>query len=101
MDRVLGIVVAVTILLASESAIAAVRTVTLAVDNMTCASCPYIVKQSLLRVSGVLAVEVSFGDGTAVVSFEDTKTTIASLTAATAGSGFPSRPIEQQSARPR
>ncbi len=41
-------------------ALAAEQTVTLAVKNMTCASCPYIVKQSLAAVSGVSDVKVSF-----------------------------------------
>ncbi|MGH6793487.1 MAG: cation transporter [Kiloniellales bacterium] len=82
-------------LLASSAAFGAERTVMLTVDNMTCASCPYIVKQSLARVPGVSAVEVSFERKTAVVTFEDEKAGIADLTAATAKSGFPSRPIEQ------
>ena len=34
-------------------ALAALKTVTLAVENMTCVSCPYIVKESLAAVHGV------------------------------------------------
>lgn len=81
-------------ILAGTAAIAAQRTVTLAVDGMTCASCPYIVKQSLSRVPGVERVEVSYADKRAVVTFDDSKTDVAALTKATAGVGFPSALVE-------
>jgi len=59
------------------------RTVTLRVDNMYCASCPYIVKQSLAAVLGVKGVSVSFRNQTAIVRFDDTRTNVAALTEAT------------------
>ncbi|MEX0696320.1 MAG: cation transporter [Dongiaceae bacterium] len=86
--------VATAALLTAGAAGAAERTVTLAVDNMSCVTCPYIVKQSLAAVRGVSAVEVSYEAKTAVVTFEDDATDLAALTAATAGVGFPSRPVE-------
>lgn len=73
-------------------AFAAERTVILDVDNMTCASCPYIVKQSLTRLSGVTAAAASFEEKTATVTFDDTRTGIAELTQATGEAGYPSRP---------
>ncbi len=82
-------------LLSTGSAWAGEQTVTLAVDNLFCASCPYIVKQTLAQVPGVRAVQVSFEKKTAVVSFEDTQTNVAALTQATANMGFPSRLLEQ------
>ena len=81
-------------LLAAGATPAAERTVTLAVDGMTCASCPYIVKQVLAGVSGVRAVAVSFPEKKAVVTYDDGKTSIAVLTAATTDVGFPSRVME-------
>ncbi len=48
--RVVPILVA---LLLSTPALAVERTIRLHVDNMDCAACPVIVKQSLARVSGV------------------------------------------------
>ena len=74
---------------------AAERTVTLAVDNMTCALCPPIVKQSLARVPGVAKTEVSAERQTATVVFDDQKTTLAALLAATTNAGYPSRPLER------
>jgi cation transport ATPase len=41
---------------------------------MYCASCPYIVKQSLTAVPGVKDVSVSFRNKTAIVTFDDTQT---------------------------
>lgn len=75
-----------------QSASAAQRTVTLTVNNMYCEACPYMVKKTLERVSGVSKVSVSFKDKTAVVVFDDAKARVEDLTSATAKAGFPSEP---------
>ena len=80
-------------LLQSIGASAAERTVTLMVDKMTCVTCPYIVKQALSRVPGVTRAEVSLEDKRALVTFDDTRADVASLTKATADAGFPSQPL--------
>lgn len=79
-------------LLAASSAFAGEQTVILEVSGMTCASCPYIVKQTLAAVDGVAAVEVSFADKSAIVTYDDSKTEVAAFTNATANMGFPSAP---------
>ncbi len=78
-------------LLAGAPAFAGEQTVTLEVSGMTCASCPYIVKQTLAAVDGVAEVEVSFAEKTAVVTFDDNKTDVAALILATTDMGFPSK----------
>ncbi len=78
------------LLLSTAPAAAGGQTVTLAVDGMTCASCPYIVKRTLAEVPGVSEVKISFEKKTAVVTFDDAKTNVAALTKATEGVGFPS-----------
>src|SRR5699024_10661666 len=84
--------IAVFIVIAlAAPAFAGQRTVTLEVDNMTCVSCPYIVEQSLERVPGVTAVQVSFEDKTATVTFDDTQASVTELTQATRNVGYPSR----------
>lgn len=83
------------ILFHSIAASAAERTVTLAVDKMTCVTCPYIVKQALSRVPGVTRAEVSFEDKRALVTFDDTRAKVATLTKATADAGFPSQSLEK------
>ena len=55
-------------LLASSTALAAEKTVTLAVKNMYCAACPHTVK------------------------YDDTKTDVKALTTATTKAGYPSAP---------
>lgn len=79
-------------LLASSSAMAAERTVTLAVKNMFCADCPFIVKKSLEAVPGVAKATVSFKDKTAIVTYDDGKANVKSLTDATTNAGYPSAP---------
>ena len=74
----------------SSPAWAATKTVTLAVPGMTCAACPITVKTALAKVDGVEKTEVSFEKLEAVVSYDDAKTTVAALTKATAGAGYPS-----------
>ncbi len=73
-----------------QEAAATERTVTLTVDNMYCASCPYIVKQSLAAVPGVKDVSVSFRNKTASVTFDGARTNVAALTDATFQMGYPS-----------
>jgi mercuric ion binding protein len=94
MSRLLSATALSMTLLASVAATAAERTVTLAVDGMTCTSCPYIVRTTLQEVPGVARAEVSYTRKTAVVTFDDARTTVAGLTQATADVGFPSRVAE-------
>jgi periplasmic mercuric ion binding protein len=79
-------------LLASSAAFAVEKTVTLAVQHMTCAACPGTVKASLQGVPGVTNVVVSAGDKTAVVTYDDSKTQVDALVKATTNAGYPSAP---------
>jgi mercuric ion binding protein len=76
----------------SPAAFAAERTVTLAVQNMYCAACPFTVRKSLEAVPGVAKVVVSYADKTAIVTFDDAKTVVPALIAATTNAGYPSEP---------
>jgi mercuric ion binding protein len=62
MSRTLSATTLSMTLLASGAATAAERTVTLAVDGMTCASCPYIVRTALQEIPGVARAEVSYAE---------------------------------------
>ena len=90
MNRILAITALTMAILAAGDARAAERTVTLKIDNLFCASCPYIVKKVLAEVPGVRTVKVSFKNKTALVTFDDGKANVAALTAATTNVGFPS-----------
>ncbi len=96
MRHILGAAGLAAVLMTSGPSWADEQTVTLAVDNLFCATCPYIVKQVLASVPGVRVVDVSYETKTAVVTFEDAETDIATLAEATAKIGFPSRLMESQ-----
>ena len=78
--------------IASPAAMAADRTIILAVDNMDCAACPSIVKGSLETIPGVARVAVSFKDKTATITYDDAKADVNQLTSATTKAGYPSAP---------
>mgnify|MGYP001183572446 CR=1 FL=1 len=73
------------------TALAEQRTVILTVENMTCATCPYIVKKALSNVPGVEKATVAYEEKTATVSFDDATAQVPDLIAATTNAGFPSR----------
>lgn len=79
--------------LSTVGTVAAEQRVTLRVENMYCASCPFIVKRSLARVPGVTSVEVSYDReaavAVAVVDYDEDEADVTTLTATTAGLGFP------------
>jgi mercuric ion binding protein len=93
MKRALSALALATALSATGPVVAAEKTVTLAVNGMYCSACPYIVKQSLAKIGGVGKVAVSYEKQTAIISYDDQKTTVAALTAATTQAGYPSHPI--------
>jgi mercuric ion binding protein len=66
------------------------KTVTLAVQNMTCEVCPITVKKSLEKVPGVSAVKVDFDKKTATVTYDPDKAQPQALTTATTNAGYPS-----------
>ncbi len=92
MNKLLAAVLLGISLLASAAAIAAPKTVTLAVPGMYCATCPITVKGSLTAVPGVAKVAVSLAKKTATVTFDDAKTAVPALIAATTNVGYPSTP---------
>ena len=78
--------------LSMSSALAAEKTVTLAVQNMYCAACPHTVRASLQAVPGVRQVSISLAEHTAVVTYDDAVTNQKALTTATTNAGYPSSP---------
>ncbi len=60
---------------------------------MYCATCPITVKGSLVALPGVAKVVVSLAKKTAIVTFDDAKTAVPALIAATTNAGYPSTPV--------
>ena len=76
--------------LASPTAFAETKTVTLSVPGMNCDLCPLTIKKAISKVPGVASVEASYEKKEAVVTFDDSKTSVEALTKATANAGYPS-----------
>lgn len=97
MKKSLGAFALIASVMTASTAFAGERTITFAVDNMTCASCPYIVKSSMEGVSGVAKVAVSFRAKTATVIFDDAKTNPDAIATASMNAGYPAHPVKQGS----
>ena len=82
-------------LLWGAAALAGERTVTLAVDKMTCAACPITVEKAMKGVPGVNRVKVSYEKKSAVVVFDDARTTVDAIAAASTNAGYPARLAEK------
>jgi mercuric ion binding protein len=90
-----GSVFLAVVIVAGTALAAPPQTTTLAVENMTCGTCPIVVKKALERVSGVTSTSVDFDKRTATVTFDPDKTNSAKLTQATTEAGFPSMVISK------
>jgi mercuric ion binding protein len=76
--------------LISSVAMAEVKTVTLSVPTMNCELCPATVKKAISKVPGVSNIAASYEKKEAVVTYDDSKTSVEALTKATANAGYPS-----------
>lgn len=73
---------------------AAPKTVTLAIPSMDCPVCPITIKKALSQVRGVNQAAVDFGKRQAVVTFDDSKTSVQALTDSTKNAGYPSTVVK-------
>ena len=88
--KALNNAVLAAILAVAFGAALAGQTVTLAVPDMSCATCPIQVKQALSKVPGVSKATASLEKKEAVVTYDESKTNAEALMKATADIGFPS-----------
>ncbi len=70
---------------------AATRTLTFAIENMTCALCPITVKRAMEGVPGVQSVAVDFEAKTATVTFDPATASAEAIAAASTNAGYPAR----------
>ena len=81
-----------TVLFALSSPLwAAPKSVTLAVQGMTCPTCPVTIKKALMKEQGVASATVRYEKKELIVSFDDAKTTPEAIMKSTAAVGFPSQ----------
>jgi mercuric ion binding protein len=57
---------------------------------MDCATCPLLIRTALERVNGVNEAKVSYERREAVVTFDDSRVSVAQLVEATTEVGYPS-----------
>ncbi|NND00250.1 MAG: heavy-metal-associated domain-containing protein [Gammaproteobacteria bacterium] len=64
----------------------------IAIENMTCASCPYMVTRSLEKINGVTTTTIELEGTTAIVTvdYDPATSKIGDLIGATRAIGFPS-----------
>lgn len=69
--------------------VAAERTATFAIENMTCALCPVTVRKAMEGVAGVRSVAIDFDAKTATVVFDPSVTSLGAIAAASTNAGYP------------
>ena len=79
----------VLVLLSGNTTSSEIQSVTLKIEDMTCASCPLTVKQALKKVSGVTEVHVDFKTKLAQVKFDPDKTQPEQLARVVTQIGYP------------
>lgn len=68
--------------------------VTLVVQNMTCALCPLTVTTAIKRVEGVKDVTVDYKTKTAIVVFDDSRTTVDKIAKVSTRAGYPASEVK-------
>lgn len=94
MLKIIRPALAAALLLAAGSALAAERTATLDVKNVSCVTCAPIVKRAIGRIAGVTNVAVAErpgGSAVATVTYDDAKVRPEALAQASTEAGYPAR----------
>lgn len=61
---------------------------TIRIDGMTCVSCQRVIEKTLRRIDGVSTARVDWGEGTAEISYDPARVTVAALEEAIERSGY-------------
>tara|TARA_R110002096_G_scaffold348189_1_gene541427 strand:+ start:2709 stop:2990 length:282 start_codon:yes stop_codon:yes gene_type:complete len=88
MNRNILLLVLIGVFGSAATVFAAETTVTLAVENMTCALCPVTVRKAIERVEGVIDTKVDLNNKTATVIYDDARTTPQDIAKASTNVGF-------------
>lgn len=88
--KILRVLVAVLLVATSQLAAAeANKSVRFEIAQMTCATCPIVVKKAMQGVDGVVDVSVNYEEKSAVVTFDPAVTTPDKIGKASTDVGFP------------
>lgn len=64
------------------------KTVTVAINGMTCTGCENTIQEAVTKINGVKSIKASHLDSTAVVSFDASKTSVAAIGDAIIEAGY-------------
>jgi mercuric ion binding protein len=63
----------------ANTSVVANKTVTLAIEGMTCTGCENTIQEAVTKVAGIATIKASHLDSTAVVSFDTTQTSVTAI----------------------
>ncbi|MEX0707234.1 MAG: cation transporter [Woeseia sp.] len=89
MAHTVKILLLIGLLATVAPAVADEVTATFTVEKMTCATCPLTVRKVMERVDGVVEAKVDYDTKTAIVTYDDERTTAAEIAAAATEIGYP------------
>jgi len=75
------------------------KSIELAVDGMTCASCSAAVERAVKKLGGVLSVSVNLTTNRAAIEYDTSKVKLSEIKAAITGAGYTPQEIEGEAAR--
>jgi mercuric ion binding protein len=91
--QIRGLMAAIATLVLTSASQAAERTITLDIENASCASCGWIIDGTLSRLPGVRRVDIvedaEFTRAVVKVTFDDAKVTPVALITASTNAGYP------------
>jgi copper chaperone CopZ len=64
------------------------KTVTLAIEGMTCSGCENTISEAVTKIAGVSTIKASHLDSTAVVGFDSTLTSVSAIGAVITEAGY-------------
>jgi copper chaperone CopZ len=73
---------------ANDSKVQVNKTITLAVEGMTCEGCESTVKESIEKLPGIASAKASYKEKNTIVSFDSTLTKTADISKAIADAGY-------------
>lgn len=84
----------ISLMLSSAAVIAGEATVKLSVEGMSCISCAYAAEKALRSIDGVKEAKILAHEKMAIVTYDDTKSSVEQLVAAVTKVGFPTKLLD-------
>ena len=79
---------------AKSSKVEVNKTITLAVEGMTCEGCENTVKESVEKIPGIASAKASYKDKSVIIAFDSTQAQVNDISMAITGVGYEVKGIE-------